>query len=229
MSHGQSDSFHSNANHSKDDHSDANDGHDAHHHGNTNSVSKRCLFIVTLIGTAYTMVFLFENWPSGDVKVIKTPTLTLSSGERLLATSARFVTLLRNLDKWYSDEINVDHHDHDNLCKCVCDHESGHEKGHEKGHEHEHESDLEKKPAQNIKPGSGKSESSGDMKKAPPVTQPIKVLKPDQKMVLNETDAKIAKEEKKMKEKKVTEEVKEEKKKKKEKKEEKKDGAAKAA
>lgn len=225
MSHDQSDSFHSDVKHSQD--SDANHGHDAHHHGNTDSVSKRCLFIVTLIGTAYTMVFLFENWPSGDAKVIKTPTLTLSSGERLLATSARFVTLLRNLDKWYSDEINVDHHDHDNLCKCVCDHEQGHESGHE--HEHDHESDHEKKPAQNIKSGSGKIESSGDMKKAPPVTQPIKVLKSDQKVVLNETNAKIAKDEKKMKEKKVTEEVKEEKKKKKEKKEEKKDGAAKAA
>lgn len=223
MSHSQNSSFHSDANHSQDDHSSANHGHDAHHHGNTDSVSKRCLFIITLIGTAYTMVFLFENWPSGDAKVIKTPTLTLSSGERLLATSARFVTLLRNLDKWYSDEINVDHHDHDNLCKCVCDHEQGHE------HDHDHESDHEKKPAQSIKSGSGKSELSEDMKKAPPVTQPIKVLKPDQKVGLNETDAKIAKEEKKMKEKKVTEEVKEEKKKKKDKKEEKKDGAAKAA
>lgn len=183
--------------------SDHDDQHDSHHYGNTDSVSKRCLFLVTLIGTAYTMVFLFENWPSTNGKVLQQPTLTLSRGERFLASSVPFVDLLRNLDKWYNTEINADHHDDDHSnCKCVCDNQ--HDDGHDDNGHGEEIKKVEKAPAKEVakdqpkdhKSGSGKS----DLLPAKDETmkiQPAKVLKVTDQKIMTPNEIKVEKDDKK--------------------------------
>lgn len=102
------------------------------HEGNTESIPKRCVFLITLFTTFYGIVVLNENWP-------KTPLEPSAAVEMLNAKPSNLQELLLSMDSFYNVEINAEHHDHDeHLPGHGDDHGDEHEE--DEGHEDSHES-----------------------------------------------------------------------------------------
>ncbi|KAI1295354.1 hypothetical protein HDE_05523 [Halotydeus destructor] len=75
------------------------------HEGNTESIPLRCVFLITLLTTFYGFIVLNDNWPKSS------DSSKLSSV--VIDKPANLQELLQSLDNYYNDEINVEHHDHD--------------------------------------------------------------------------------------------------------------------
>lgn len=78
------------------------------HEGNTDSIPKRCVFLITLFTTVYGMIILNDNWP-------KTPLEPNAALEVLNLKATNLKELLLSMDSFYNVEINADHHDDDHL------------------------------------------------------------------------------------------------------------------
>lgn len=129
------------------------------HEGNTESVPKRCLFLLTLITTVYGLIILMDNWPP-------------ESSSASLKPSGSLQNFLVKLDNWYATEINVDHHDddtehHDN--HGGDDHHSLDDSSHESSSREKPRVAIEKKslpaaqPPSKERPLSSESKTRGDM------------------------------------------------------------------
>lgn len=111
------------------------------HEGNTDSWLKRTLFLISLIVTIYGMTELAVVWPVPATDSTQDQSAALSKrpsdpSSLVNKESGSLKEFLLGLDHWYESEINVDHHDDDEL---VAGHEHDHDEEEEHSQEGKHE------------------------------------------------------------------------------------------
>ena len=141
------------------------------HEENTDSVAKRCLFLITLISTVYGIIIISDNWPSSPTKL---PGLAPKSSKEVKSGDGSLKSFLAQLDNWYETEINVDHHDHD----VHLDH--SHEDGDHDSLDHQkhssesgHENSAEKKTSGAASQGVTSSEKAKAGPEVPVASPPL--------------------------------------------------------
>ena len=81
------------------------------HEGNTQSVTARCMFFLSLITTIYWLLVLSDIWPREAEKVLLSLQKIQGKPDASSVDINSLNTLLAKLDYHYTHEINVDHHD----------------------------------------------------------------------------------------------------------------------
>lgn len=129
------------------------------HEGNTQSITKRCIFFVSLVTTLYWILILSDIWPREPEAVLLSLQKIQGKSDASAVDVNSLNSLLAKLDYYYTHEINADHHDDDHHPQ------TGHDDSHEDHADHESAKVAEDKIKQPNSPP-----PSGQVPPATPVT-----------------------------------------------------------